>query len=403
MSDAELLNYIQEHGMLELAEVRKQIEMAKRKELLAKHPYEIWENKNGIWHTYLPDEEKGRVQRKSKSKTKIEDIIIGYWQDIEMRPCFVEVYEKWISEKIEFNEVGKNTITRYDNVIKSFFPKTEPFCKIKLVDMTDSELERFIKKTICENHLSKKSYEMLRLVIRGVFKYAKREGYTNYSITTFFSDLSLPSNIFSKKIKDPSLEVFNTQDAKKMMDYLLGHPTIENLALALCFMTGLRVGELSALKIEDNVRPKVIKVCRTEIEYQDHDTKKRIRTIKEYPKTDCGVRFLMLTDEGQRIWDMIVALNPNGNFLFERDGVRIRTKWFNYYLGKACEEIGIPKRSVHKIRHTYGSKLLANGVEETIVTKQLGHKDISTTHEYYHFDISTDSDRMEILNKAVVY
>lgn len=43
----DLLKYAVENGMIDLSYVQEQIEMNKRKELLDKHPYKIWEGKDG--------------------------------------------------------------------------------------------------------------------------------------------------------------------------------------------------------------------------------------------------------------------------------------------------------------------------------------------------------------------
>lgn len=43
-------------------------------------------------------------------------------------------------------------------------------------------------------------------------------------------------------------------------------------------------------------------------------------------------------------------------------------------------------RSMHKLRKTYASYLLANGVEEKIAQAQLRHKDSTTTHKYYELE-----------------
>ena len=78
----EVLKYAIENGIIDLSRIQDEIEMTKREELLKKHPYSIWESKDGKWHTYLPDEEK-RVSRKRKTKKEIEDLIIEYWKQQE--------------------------------------------------------------------------------------------------------------------------------------------------------------------------------------------------------------------------------------------------------------------------------------------------------------------------------
>lgn len=399
----DVLRYAVAHGMIDLSYVQEQIEMNKRKELLEKHPHKIWEGKDGKWYTYIHYELGERALKKRGTKDEIETLVIQYYQEQEQHPCFREVYAKWILEKEEFCEVGENTITRYDNDFERFFPKSEPFCKIRLCDMTDSELERFIKKTIKEKGLTYKSYAMLRLIINGVFKFAKREGYTNYSISTFFKDLSLPSNIFKKRVKNPEMEVFNEVESRKVLEYCLDNPTLENLGIAVNFYSGLRVGELSALKHSDINIGNYVNVHRTEIVYKDKRLGKRVTVVKEYPKTDAGDRKVIIPDEAWNIMRMIISRNPTGEYLFMRNGKRITERMFNYYLKAACKNVGIAPRSTHKVRKTYGSKLLQNNVDSAIVLKQIGHKNISTTHGYYHYDITTDGTRKKLINGAIVY
>ena len=74
------MKYALEHGMIDMSYVQEQIQMEKRKELLRKHPYKIWEGADHLWHTYLPDEEKGRVPRKRKTETEIQDVVCEYWR-----------------------------------------------------------------------------------------------------------------------------------------------------------------------------------------------------------------------------------------------------------------------------------------------------------------------------------
>ena len=76
MNSDELLKYALEHGMINMSDVQEQVEMNKREEILEKHPYDIWKGKDGNWHTYLPDKEKGRIPKKSKSKSKVEQEVI---------------------------------------------------------------------------------------------------------------------------------------------------------------------------------------------------------------------------------------------------------------------------------------------------------------------------------------
>ncbi len=80
-------------------------------------------------------------------------------------------------------------------------------------------------------------------------------------------------------------------------------------------------------------------------------------------------------------------MNPKGEFLFckinsSRGFSRIYGRNFNPELRKICEEVGIPPRTMHKIRKTYGTTLLDAGVDESFIIEQMGHTDISCTKNY---------------------
>lgn len=86
MEESELLKYAIENGMIDISYVQEQIEMSKRKELLEKHPYKIWQGADGYWRTYLPDKEKGRIPKRSLEKDNVEQAVIDYWKEQSENP-----------------------------------------------------------------------------------------------------------------------------------------------------------------------------------------------------------------------------------------------------------------------------------------------------------------------------
>jgi integrase len=54
---------------------------------------------------------------------------------------------------------------------------------------------------------------------------------------------------------------------------------------------------------------------------------------------------------------------------------------------------------MHKLRKTYGTTLIDNGVDESLIMTQMGHKDISTTRKYYYYaNKDSDTNRKQIRN-----
>lgn len=113
LMDNELLKYAVENGMINVSYVQEQIKMKKRKELLEKHPYKIWEGKDGKWYTYIPDKKRGRILKKRNSEIEIEDVVISYLREKTENPTVDEVFESWISKKLERDEISKATRDRY--------------------------------------------------------------------------------------------------------------------------------------------------------------------------------------------------------------------------------------------------------------------------------------------------
>lgn len=62
--------------MIDLSYMQEQIEMKKREELLKKHPYKIYQGKDGKQYTYLHDEKKGRKMIKRNVQVDIEEQVI---------------------------------------------------------------------------------------------------------------------------------------------------------------------------------------------------------------------------------------------------------------------------------------------------------------------------------------
>jgi integrase len=237
----------------------------------------------------------------------------------------------------------------------------------------------------------------------GIFKYAKKKQYVNFSITQFFNDMELSRKVFNNRRKPDETQVFSEDEVGRIIVYLQENESIENLGIMLLFQTGLRVGELAALKPEDRVNERMFHVSRTEINYKDIETKKCVYTIKDSPKTPTGDRYVLMTDGAIETWEKILRLRTNNEYLFEKKGKRIRERVFYNRINRICDDLHIERRSTHKIRKTYGTELLNSGVDEKLITGQMGHVSIATTKGHYYYNNRTVEKKVEILNRAMNY
>lgn len=396
-SDTELLKFAQENDIVDIKEIAASYEMKKYEQLLAQHPYDVWQGKNGNLYTYLPNEKKGRVLKKRATEEKIKDCIVEYYNN---NPSVESVFNEWIERKLMYKEIQKGSADRYKTDFERFFVNTG-FAKKKIKQIDSDELEDFIRRQIAEQNLTMKSYSGLRIIIRGMWMYAKKKKCTDISISEFFGDLDLSRKIFKKTVIEKEDQVFAEDEIPILVDYLKRNVTIWNLGVLLVLQTGVRVGELSALKPGDWAGGNILKIRRTEIRYKNEDGK-NVVDVREFAKTEAGMRDIILSDGGIETLRMIKEINPSGEYLFENSsGKRIRGNTFNKRLDLVLKAVGLHHRSIHKGRKTYGTTLIDAGCEDSLVMNQLGHTTIETSRKYYYFSNRTREHQIEQIKKAV--
>lgn len=399
LNNSELLSFAIENGMIDLDTIREQIEMNERRKYLEMHKYEVFLGSDGSYHTNVPDNTKknGRRAIKRKTKESVEDAIVEYYKDFETEPTFEIVFKKWIESKLKYGEIEKQTANRYETDFYRFFSNIN-HCKIRF--FSESDLEDFIKTSIHEKNLTAKGWSNLRLLINGMFKYAKKQGYTQISITHFMGDLDLSKKSFRRNTKTSEESVFTDAEINKIMGYINSvEPSVINLGVVLAFQAGLRAGELSALKWSD-LKGNILSVNKTEIRYKDEEGH-YVFSVRGFTKGEIGHRKVVLTDIGVEAIKRAHMLNPFGEYLFMENGERIKGKAFTVKIEKICRYVGIKPRSIHKARKTYGTKLLNAGLNEKIIENQMGHTDIETTKGYYWFNNSTEDEIKMLVSNAL--
>lgn len=403
LTNQETLQLAIEAGIIDIVDIAQSVEVKQRKEILDKHPYSIWQDAKGLWVTYLPDDNapEGRIRRKRKDLKKLEDLIVSFYYQQTEKIYFKDVFVEWLNKKLSYNEIKKQSYDRYYNDFIRFFSSDHAVCTKLFKNITYADLEDFIKTNIRDKCLTPKTYSGLRTLIRGTFIYGKNNGYTGLSMTEFFGDLQLPKNIFTHKVICIDELVFMEDEIPIIVSYLKSHIDIWNMALLLQFQTGIRIGELSALKPID-IGEGYISLRRTECKYRNEDNK-WVVDVQDHAKTIAGNRDIYFPDTA--IWTLaqIQKLNPNGEFLFMNKGKRIRSTTLNKRLSSVCEKVKIVPRSSHKIRSTYGTELIDSDVNESFIAEQMGHTDISTTKKYYYYSNQRQKNKLKQINNAIKY
>ena len=155
--------------------------------------------------------------------------------------------------------------------------------------------------------------------------------------------------------------------------------------MLLSMLTGMRMGEINALKIDDiDLRRKTISISRT----ISRDIKGRA-FVSQGAKTENGNRVIRISKTAMPLVEEILQCAEDGEYLFVYRGKHITTSQVNMEFKRTLEKHGIVdpkvkgKVSLHSLRHTYATRCIEAGMQAKVLQHLLGHSDISITLNTY--------------------
>ena len=153
------------------------------------------------------------------------------------------------------------------------------------------------------------------------------------------------------------------------------------LAVSLLFTTGMRVGELVALKVGDiDLERRTIRV---------HGKGSRERQV--FVSHDD-----VLAELSKNLNDRADAGPQDFQLIITKSGQAASTAWVRRHLRDLAVSAGIKRRiTPHMLRHSAATSLLEAGVDMRFVQRLLGHQSIATTEIYTH--VTDDSLRLAVL------
>lgn len=384
--------------ILDQETIEELIRMKEKQLYLQKHDHKIWQGSNGKWYTYVTrDNQRKLIKRNSLSD--LEDAIYTHYYENIYNPTILEIFYLWNDERLSYGEIGNGTHDRYICDYNHYIFDSL-LNRMHIRSITENDLELYIR-SVLSSKMTAKAYSNLRTIIFGIFKYAKRRKLTNLSITSFFNDLDISKRQFVRTVHTPEESIFTKEETEKLIRYCRAKRSIEYYGLIFAFLTGVRCGELAAIKWDD-ITGDILHIQRQEILYKG-EPGKQVHEVVEYTKTDAGNRYIYLPQQTNNLLLCMRWENRESEWLLAKDGERINKTVFNNILKKACKDCDILPRTMHKIRRTYGTTLIDANVEDSLIMSQMGHSDISTTRKYYYFANKDDDEKRGAINGAVTF
>lgn len=399
--DPEFLQYFYSQHKIEMADELEKFQMKKRQKILENHKYAIWENhKEGYWYTHLPDETRKDHRRTIKRKTEkqLDDAIFKFYEELEAEKDITveKLYLEWLPYK-ELHTRRSATMRRIAADWKKFYAN-DSISQMKIKNLTELYLDEWVHRIVKENHLEKKQYYNMVTIIKNILPYAVKKGYISVNP---FENVKMESRLLAAPLKkEDKTQVFLIDEIPFIFEELDSHfnkfpKNTAPLAVKLTFLTGLRVGELVAIRYED-IQGDYLHVCRQEVkEFTRKDGEGEYKlsrfVVVNHTKSDAGDRYVFLVPAAKNIIERIKAANveneePTDGYLFLKNGERIKSRAAVYQLDRCLNALSMEHRSIHKARKTYVSALIDGGININEIKRQVGHADIHTTYANYCFN-----------------
>lgn len=146
------------------------------------------------------------------------------------------------------------------------------------------------------------------------------------------------------------------------------------LILEVLYATGIRVGELVNIKLDD------VDFYRKEIRILGKGNKERIAEFGDY----CLAMMNLFLDDGRK--KILAKHGVTSDYLIINEhGKKITTRGVELLIDKMVKEASLKKHvSPHMLRHSFATHLLNNGCDILTVQELLGHESLESTAIYTH-------------------
>ena len=307
--------------------------------------------------------EDSKVNKKLALNQLVPKILLSVYGGEFFKKTTVPTVKEMIDISLNMNKPNRKYLTQKSYILNLNKHVIPYFGNRKIDSLKASELKLWQNKLL--EDLASTSVVNIRVVFHGIFEDAVRDEIISKN----------PFSIVKSPKKEPSREnkPFSKEEIFKILE--ASNPRIRAY-FAIGFFTGMRTGEIAALKWSDiNLENKTIKVLRT-----------RNKGIETTPKTKSSIREIDIIDV---LFSYLIEhqkFRTNSEYLFvTRDNIPYSSasKISLLYWQKTLKSLNIEHRILYQMRHTFASMMIASGEDILWVSNMLGHKNSNITLSVY--------------------
>lgn len=240
---------------------------------------------------------------------------------------------------------------------------------------------------LLNSNLSPKTVNCILMTINQIFKYAKE-----------MYGFKPPKIRYVKDIKR-EMRVLSAAEQSRLERYLKAEPDNYKTGMLFALYTGVRIGELCAIKWGD-IRDGTVKINKTMHRLKDEHGKSVVMIDK--PKTESSNRTIPLPDFLNEIVENMRG-DDESFFLSSERVLRVEPRLMQKRFKKAAEDCGLEGVTFHTLRHTFATRCIECGFDAKTLSEILGHSDVKTTlNRYVHCSLELKKNSMNLLSRIAV-
>ena len=296
------------------------------------------------------------------------------------RKNFRVVTEEWL--KYKKNTVKKSTYYNYSySVEKYLYPKFADQDITQIKDYND-----FIEKLT--DTLAPKTVRDIITKLKEIINFYEEEHNTKLNI----KKMSLP------KMNKKEIQILSNKEKQKLEKYCIEQNSLKSLGILICLNTGLRIGEVCALRWENiDFESKKIHIEKTIERIYSKEENKTI-VIIDTPKSITSVRTIPINSKLYNILKQIRGKSKKTDFVLAGSSEHyVEPRNYQYHFKEILKRSKVKKYKFHTLRHTFATNCIEAGMDIKSLSEILGHADVSITLNIYVH--SSDKAKRKYLEK----
>ncbi len=313
------------------------------------------------------------------SEKRVNTVKIGTPKNLTVNNLF----ELWLADiRLKVKESSyMNYRMKYEKHIRSALGK------LYYEKLTVEQLNDFVQAKLSSG-LSLKYTSDIAGVIKSVCRFSKKRfGYEDKS-----EFLVIP------KGKPKEKELIGKDEQTILNRYLTANPTASNIGILLSAATGVRIGELCALKWSDiDLEKRTLTVRNTVQRIKNIGGNTRTKLIVTSPKSSSSAREIPLPDF---IIPLLRDLKASGEY-YLLSGTRgiVEPRTMQYRFERILSDLKLSKVSFHSLRHRFATNCIELGFDVKTLSEILGHSSVEITlNRYVHSSMERKAQCMRSLS-----